>query len=312
MKKGNILIIILLGSLMEIGSLAASDSDTAKIFYRLNEKNCLANLQLAIQKSTSEPIVSFKKNEEIADYLKKNHEALLLLYQATDMPRVDFSCYNEAVKPEIIPVVSKTPRCIRLLMCDFSYNVGIGRGMEGRRALITALRMVQLTSGNPYLYGQLLLSSNIRIIFDGIRVIDSKQWYKFFSEQDIRQILSLLNSLEEKLTLGYQMAIRRESDLKKSYIEEYLRPRLKTSTKMEEVVSKYRNFYTLLEKSFFSQSSAEWRKIMNAAEALNQALTEPVVTPREWQQRYLASMRELEELQDIFQRRFKDFTQGKP
>lgn len=301
MKAGNILITILLAGLTEMGSLAASDSDTSTIFYRINEKNCLANLRLAIQRSTPEPVAPFKKSEEIAEYLKKNREALQLLYQAADMPRIDFACYNEAVKPEIIPVVSQTPRCIRLLMCDFSYHVSIGRGVEGKRALITALRMVQLTSGIPYLYGPLLLCSNIRIIFDGVRTIDSKLWHTLFSKQDSQLILTLLNTLEKNLTSGYQMAFRREGNLKRNYIEEYLRPRMKTSAKMEMVVSKYRNVYALLEKSFFSQSSKEWGNIMNAAEAVNQELTEPVVTPREWRQRYLAGMQELKELRDIFQ-----------
>ena len=114
-------------------------------------------------------------------------------------------------------------------------------------------------------------------------------------------ILRLLNTIEKNLTSGYQMAFRHEGNLKRTYIEEYLRPRMKTSAKMEMVVSKYRNVYALLEKSFFSQSSKEWGNIMNAAEAVNQELTEPVVTPREWRQRYLAGMQELKELRDIFQ-----------
>ena len=298
MKSGNRLIAILLGGLAGMAAAVTSAGEVAKIFYQINEENCLTKLRLAIEQSSPEPVILLKNDEEIADYLKKNREALQLLYQAADLPGVDFSCYSAAVKPEIIPVVSQTPRCIRLLMCDFVQNAGQGRGSW--RALIAALRIVELTSGNPYLYGQLLFCSNIRIIFDGIRKTDFRQWHTLRGEQEIRQVLLLLHSLETKLTAGYRMAFRHEGDLKTSYIEDYLRPRCKAPNELAEVVSKYRNFYSLSGRAFFSQSPAEWAKIMDAAEAVNQALTEPVVTPREWQQRYLAGIRELKELRKIF------------
>lgn len=305
MRKLSFVFSMLIGVVMGIESLSASDSDTAKIFYQINEKSCLVKLKLAIQQSSLEPIESLNGEKAVADYLKKNREALQFLYQAADMPRVDFGCYNEAVKPEIIPVVSQTPRCIRLLMCDFSYNVLVTQGTKSGRSLIAALRIVQLTSGIPYLYGQLLLSSNIRIVFDGVRAMDFKQGdsHKFFSGRDVQEILSLLNSLEKDLSTGYQTAFQREAELKKIYLEEYLRPRLKNANQLDELIARYKAFYSFLSKSFFSPSDAVWTRIMDEAESINHALTEPVITPRKWQQRYLESMEELKMLKEIFDAR---------
>ena len=118
MKKGNILIIILLGSLMEIGSLAASDSDTANSLYVGSYGR-----GTAIDTSDLDVLVSLPQDQfDYFNNLKGNSQsrllqavrsAILSTYPKTDVSadgQVVDVVFSDGMKFEILPAFENTYR----------------------------------------------------------------------------------------------------------------------------------------------------------------------------------------------------------
>lgn len=273
-------------------------ADTTRLFDEINKGSALTTIKLAIQESTPEPATT--DLQQLQDYLNKNKEPLRLLLRAAYMPPIDFSCYNESTKPEIIPFSTQIPKCVRLLMFHFEAAWDASKGTEAGQSVIASLHMVYSIAGIPYIYGQLLRSSMIGIIFDQIMKTDQNKLLDILCKDDVTHIVELLSMLEKNLTNDYKQAFLSEGKLNNVYITEYLEPQLKNSRLKDKITCQYKQFFIDFSNNFSSESPEEWRKIMISAEIINENFNTPVLTPSVWRKHYLDSIHKLKILQKFF------------
>lgn len=284
----------------------ADNSKLSDIFSTINKPTSLGDLESAIQYYVDSDTMPSALNQiqETQTYLEKNTKSLFYLRQALKLPPVNFTCYNEHVKPGIILFTTKIPACMRLIMLDFEYNVCTGQRDKIASSFTDALKLDSLIANIPYLYGQLLRSSNLYIIFKKLRAISIIGGLDDLNVQECDDIIYILKNKEIEFTSGYKNVLLAESQIDNSHISDFLKSRVKPDVRIEDYnnyINKYKQLCKKLADTLDLPSTPAWNEILKDSEEFNGYFSCDVVTPAKWKDRYQNTILEIKTMRILFE-----------